>query len=214
MVAIYTALTNNLPDPQKYPSCLEGLEKKRQEKILQFMQEKDRKLSLGAGLLLHRILPEYGKDTCDIYTNTNGKPLIQGLCFNLSHSEERVLLAISDNDIGCDIEKVTKAPFNIAEHFFCTEERKYLSDMPEGEKKNRDFFRLWAIKESYIKMTGKGLSLPLDSFEARLQEKVGIYRENQPEPCFVREYELGEYQAAVCGEENIAVDRPENVCLI
>lgn len=212
MVALYTASTENLPDPKKHPFCLDGLGQARQKKILQFVQEKDRKLSLGAGLLLHRILPIYGKNICDIYTDSKGKPLLQGLYFNLSHSEQKILLAISDSPVGCDIEKVTKASFNVAQHFFCAEENDYLSSIAE-EKRNRAFFRLWTVKESYLKMTGEGLSLPLDSFEARLQEQTAIYRDGTPVPCFVKEYVLGEYQAAVCAEREITADIPKTIIL-
>lgn len=208
MVALFTAHTGSLPDPRKHPGCMEGLGAVRQEKTLRFMQEKDRKLSLGAGLLLHRVLSAYGKNSCDIYTDANGKPQIQGLCFNLSHSGERILLAVSDSAVGCDIEKREKASFKVAEHFFCQEENNYLSGIAGEEEKNQAFFRLWTVKESYMKMTGKGLGMSLDSFEARLGETTAIYRNGGPVPCFVKEYVLGEYQAAVCAEEKITADKP------
>ena len=215
MITLYTASVENLPDPRKHPACLESLGKIRQEKTLRFIQEKDRKLSLGAGLLLHKILPIYGKDICDIYTDANEKPLIQGLHFNLSHSEERILLAISDSAIGCDIEKIAKASFDLAEHFFCPDENNYLSGIVDENRKNQAFFRLWTVKESYVKMTGEGLGLPLNSFEARLGETAegtaAIYQNSKPVSCFVREYTLGEYQAAVCAEEKIMADEPKIV---
>ena len=53
-----------------------------------------------------------------------------------------------------------------------------------------EFFRLWTMKESYVKMTGEGLRLPLNQFEIRFEERVKIYRDGKTCACFLKEYEI------------------------
>ncbi len=216
MVELYTASTTALPDPRDCPALMEHLGAERREKTLRLLQPEDRKLSLGAGMLQREILSRHGKDVRDIYLGENGKPLIEDFCFNLSHTTGRVVFALSDREVGCDIEKVKTALLDVAERFFCPAERRYLDGFSTGEEQNRAFFRLWTMKESYMKMTGEGMSLPLDCFEIRLGDgaEVCVFRKGKREDCFVREYDMGEYQIAVCAREPITADGPEEICLM
>lgn len=214
MIHLYTALTEALPDPGKCPAALEGLGEQRREKTLRCRLEKDRKLSLGAGLLLRDILARHGRKITEVYTGPHGKPLTDGLYFNLSHSGERVLLAVSDREIGCDIEREEEKLSFPAGHFFCRGEQEYLSGIPMGDERARAFFRLWTIKESYLKMTGEGMALPMDRFEVRFcGEDTAIYREGRRESCFLRNYTLGRYQISVCAREQITEQCPEEIPL-
>ena len=69
---------------------------------------------------------------------------------------------LSDCEVGCDIEKNANAPLEVAEHYFYHSELAYIK---AAKNKDKAFFTLWTLKESYMKMTGRGMSLPLDSFE-------------------------------------------------
>ena len=79
-----------------------------------------------------------------------------------SHAGEYVVGVVSDGEVGCDIERNVNAPLEIAEHYFHSTEREYIEAASDPGKA---FFTLWTLKESYMKMTGRGMSLPLDSFE-------------------------------------------------
>ncbi len=214
MITLYTATTSDIPDPQTHPSILEGLGEERKGKILRLRQKKSREQSLGAGLLLRKILLRYGRDMSEIYAGANGKPMMDGIYFNLSHTEGRVLLAVGDSEAGCDIERVKEFPLQVAKRFFCCGEQEYISSFPEGKERDRAFFRLWTVRESYMKMTGEGMSLPFDAFEVLTEEGLGILREGRMEDCYIREYVIGEYQAAVCAREQILAQAPETVCLL
>ena len=107
------------------------------------------------------------------YYNQYGKPFLAPefssylLNFNLSHSGSMALYAITRHmEIGVDVERV-RSDFEyeeIAKRFFSVNEADILHTIPT-EKKLEAFYNCWTRKEAYIKAHGKGLSLPLDSFD-------------------------------------------------
>jgi 4'-phosphopantetheinyl transferase len=77
------------------------------------------------------------------------------------------LYAITRNrEIGVDVERV-RSDFEyekIAKRFFSVNEVAILRTLPT-EKKLEAFYNCWTRKEAYLKAHGKGLSLPLDTFD-------------------------------------------------
>ncbi len=71
--------------------------------------------------------------------------------------------------IGVDIENEDRAGFHldIAEAYFAPAEVAFLQAAPPAERQNL-FFRLWTLKEAYIKACGQGLSMALDQFAMSL----------------------------------------------
>lgn len=201
MVKIYIADISNLTDPKEHPELLNGLGEKRKEKTLRYRQEQKRKQSLGVGILLKQCLDQYGINIEEIRYGENGKPQIDGLYFNLSHSHDMAVCVISDGMVGCDIEKIGKLREGIAERFFTENEIKHLEQF-EGELKRDEFFRLWTLKESYMKMTGEGMSLALDRFEFKFSDNIKLYRDGKLCDCNIMEYEVPGYKLSVCAEEN------------
>tara|TARA_R110001583_G_scaffold106496_3_gene254816 strand:+ start:11992 stop:12756 length:765 start_codon:yes stop_codon:yes gene_type:complete len=101
-----------------------------------------------------------------------GKPFITShafempLHFNLSHTEGRVVLAISrEHSVGVDIEYVKRGidADEISKSFFAPNEIDYLQMLNRSERELK-FFEIWTLKESYIKAVGKGLNIPLQDF--------------------------------------------------
>ena len=206
MVYVYAVDITKLPDPLEFPQIMEKLSEFRKPKIKKCKQLQARKQSAGAGLLLGYILKEYRLADAEINFGSNGKPEIEGIFFNLSHSKNMVICAISDKVVGCDIEQVSVAPEKVADRFFSEAEQRYLSQY-SGEEKNKEFYRLWTMKESYMKMTGEGMRLPLHQFELHFGECVQLYRDGSLQDCFIKEYELLQdetllYQVSVCAEED------------
>ncbi|MFL2075907.1 4'-phosphopantetheinyl transferase family protein [Marinilactibacillus psychrotolerans] len=130
-----------------------------------YKTEDDKKRCILGELLLHysvkRILG-YKNHELEIYQEKYGKPYVKDniVYFNISHSGEYVMCAISSKELGIDIEKHIEITENIF-RFFHEKERDYLNKVG---KINRFFFDLWTQKESYIKYLGTGLNTPLDSF--------------------------------------------------
>ena len=103
----------------------------------------------------------------------HGKPSLAGphehscLHFNLSHSHGFALFAFArGRELGVDLEKIRldRSFEKIAGRFFAPGETARLRSVPLALQPQA-FFECWTRKEAYIKARGKGLSLPLESFE-------------------------------------------------
>ena len=103
-----------------------------------------------------------------IQYGAQGKPFLQNRAvrFSVSHSEDRVLFAFCRNcELGVDLEYVRELPDaeQLARRFFAPSEYiEFCGTTPAI--RTMAFFCCWTRKEAYIKATGLGLSLPLDSF--------------------------------------------------
>lgn len=102
----------------------------------------------------------------------HGKPVLtaESLCFNLSHSEDLALYAVTHNrEVGIDLEHIRPIPDvgKLAEQFFSTAERAELDALPLS-KKLASFFSGWTRKEAYLKARGDGMTYPLDQFSVSM----------------------------------------------
>lgn len=149
--------------------------KNRQEKIDFYRFDKDKKLSCGAYLLLKKLLSAENITQPSFQTGKYGKAYIsnhENIHFNLSHSGKMVLCAISDMEVGIDIEYIDPAiDLNIAKHYFYNNEYENIMN---SENSADEFFRYWVLKESYMKYTGFGMNLKLDSFEIIIKDKISL----------------------------------------
>lgn len=198
---LYRININDLDDPQQNKGLLESVGVRRRKKILRYYRPKDRKRSLGAGIIIEQILKENGLSEDHLKYSENGKPVADNLFFNVSHAGDYVVGVSSDCDVGCDIEKIIDAPIEIAEHYFNQSEIEYIKSESD---KNKAFFTLWTLKESYMKMTGMGMSLPLDSFEIIKTEKEFVLGRSQEKHGFFKTIEFDDHIFSICSEkENI-----------
>lgn len=205
-VDVYMMDIRALPDARMCPAVLHEIGSSRRQKVLSFVRAEDRKRCLGAGLLLARILPLYGEDPEAVVYGAAGKPKAQRVHFNLSHSGGWVLCAVGEKAVGCDIEKITEEPEGVAERFFHPEETAYLRAF-QGRARTELFYRLWTWKESYVKMTGEGMFLPLQDFVVLPADgQIRVRREGKVLACHMKEYSVPGYQVSVCAEEEIFPD--------
>ena len=201
MVKTFIANIQNLPDPKENPQILENIWQERKEKILTYQFESGRKESLGSALMLQKVLSQKNLNPQNIKYGKNGKPEIEGLHFNISHAENFVICSVSENPVGCDIEKIRSIKSGFEKRFFTQNEVSYL-DKFSGEEKLKQFFRLWTMKESYMKFTGNGMKLALNRFEFIIEDSVKVFRDGILIPCFIKEYEFLGYKISVCAKEN------------
>lgn len=105
--------------------------------------------------------------------NEFGKPELKGNWrgdFNLSHSGDRAVLAISDEDeVGIDLERMRPIEhLDLAKRYFHRNEVSAIAVPRDVEAQRRAFFLIWTLKEAVVKAIGCGLSIPLDSFEVSI----------------------------------------------
>lgn len=197
-VKIYALDSAFLADPalfEKYYALQPVWRKRRVDAI---KTAADRRLSLGAGILLQNALP--GADLNAVWTGENGKPYLKeaGVYFSLSHAGAYAVCAVGPGELGCDIEKLRPARTGVAERFFHPEEVALLHAAPDAASREGLFFRLWTLKESYIKATGKGLSQTLRSFCIAWHE-TGPFLKGQEDIYTLKEYAAPQgYACAVC----------------
>jgi 4'-phosphopantetheinyl transferase len=104
----------------------------------------------------------------EIAVGAQGKPQVAGLEFNLSHSGDLVIYAVSDRPVGIDIERVRSMDLTgIIERFFAPAEFVAWQKLSPADQEAA-FFRAWTIKEAYLKAVGTGLHTPLAEVEVSM----------------------------------------------
>ena len=179
------------------PRRLAALEKKlspaRLEKMRRYLLRDDRLRCLAAGLLLADVLDERA-----VSYGEHGKPFVPGgPHFNLSHSGDLVLLAWDDAPLGLDVERWQEEDYEaLARVSFHPEERAWLSSDPSA----KNFFDLWTLKESYIKMRGTGFSMDPTTFRLVVEGRSARLVEPSPvKKNFFRLYGAFDgYSVALC----------------
>lgn len=159
------------------------LDSHRLEKVSRIQGRTARAASRGAGLLLQKavaerkltaaflrrftvreLLAEMTEENYPLSLNygygAHGKPYLKDIPvqFSISHSGTYVLCAVSEREIGADLQKMEegKRLHQIAERFFSDEEKRFLADCA-GEDLVKNFYQLWTKKEALGKLTGEGI---------------------------------------------------------
>ncbi len=121
--------------------------------------------------------------------------------FNVSHSGDLALLAFArDAMIGADVERVRidYEAHSRARRFFTDLEIDAIQAIPEDERVHA-FFRCWTRKEAFMKATGKGFHLGMDSFSVSVgddQPRVLEYVDGAADDWQVYSLEVGDDYAA------------------
>ena len=107
-----------------------------------------------------------------------GKPEVgnQKLFFNISHSADCLLVAVSSrNEVGVDIELVKERNHLpvLVDRCFALKERQYWLDLPDIDKLEF-FYRFWVAKEAFVKAVGRGIALGMSGCELSLPDQSGF----------------------------------------
>lgn len=96
--------------------------------------------------------------------NKYGKPFLiieSDYFFNLSHSSSAVVCITDNQQVGIDVELIKPIDIKGFKKVFSPDELVYIM---KQKNKFKGFYEIWTAKESFLKMLGKGLTVPLLSF--------------------------------------------------
>lgn len=181
MVHTWIADAAALADERIYQKYYAEVPDFRQRKAAGLRFQEDRALSVAAWTLWQRMQSFY----------CTGPEAV----FNLSHSWHYVICSVSEErnvKVGCDVETVKELRPGIARRFFLPEETRYILEQPAQEQAAEAFYRMWVLKESFMKAVRKGLALDSRSFQ------IGFTKEDTPvllsrPSCYPESYFYKEY---------------------
>ena len=171
MTEVYVLDVTNL-GLEKY---LKKLPRNFLDQVNKYKEDNQRRRSFFSWYLLYLKLVERKINVSNLKVefNENGKPLIEGINFNISHSHNLVAVAISSHEVGIDLELVEeKDNEKIAKKIMNEEEyQKYL--------KNKEYFyKVWTKKEAYLKRKGLALDFALNK-DQKIEDVVSYYIQDE-----------------------------------
>lgn len=135
----------------------------RQNKILSYKQKKDRiNMTLGYILLFFGLRKEYNITDLPVFEyKKNGKPYLKdypNIYFNISHCRCCVACAISNKDVGLDVQDIRPVSNHLIKRV-CNETEQI--KIFNSKDKNAEFASIWSVKESVGKLCGCGIATNL-----------------------------------------------------
>lgn len=163
MTHIFVSTIPQTFDEQRSAECFKDIflgekNQKYLENIMKKSHAEARTQSLYALEVLAHGLKALGTDTSNLTLakKSSGKPYFEGEMpyFSISHDADTVAVAISDRDVGVDIQssRDTARENAIAERFFTQDE---CEDIRSG---NLDFLTAWTKREAYAKLNDTPLA--------------------------------------------------------
>lgn len=196
MNRIYAADINSIIDSGSYEYWYDQMPPERKKKIDAFKPQKNKLLSLAAGILLKRALENEGIYSYEIVEKGAGKPYIKGredVFFNLSHSGEMAIIAVSDKEVGIDIQEKSHFQPGLIKRVFS--ESEILQAEHIGGDLDMLYTGLWTAKESIMKYYGKGLSMEPLNIELDIRSENDLHYSKELN--LIRK-EISDYQVTIC----------------
>ncbi|MGE7908214.1 4'-phosphopantetheinyl transferase family protein [Lysinibacillus xylanilyticus] len=135
----------------------------REEDVTKYKHLEDQKRTVYGHLLLRYILSKkMNLNMTQIVFSKNkfGKYFLENehnIHFNLSHSGDWCIGVISDSPIGVDIELMKPINMDVVEYAFHPSEVLQFKQLKNNQQ-TEYFYKLWTMKESYLKAIGTGFS--------------------------------------------------------
>lgn len=160
------------PSAEDWILCNQCVQPEEAQRISKFVFKKDAKSSMIGRLMIRKVVSEYFnipyKDVM-LARSEKGKPYIAGrtdvdhFSFNVSHQGDyAVLAAQAHSRLGVDVMKLeTRSDvasfFQTMKRQFTQEEWQFIRSPSTDKEQLKVFFRLWCLKESYVKALGIGI---------------------------------------------------------
>jgi len=124
--------------------------------ILRYKFVKDQKLKLYGRILVQRycMLNNIPFNWSLWKNSSTGKPFVEGIHFNISHSGTLVVVGFSQKEIGVDVEHIKSVDISGLIDYLHEDEKKYVELSTD---KTEAFYHVWTRKEAYLKLKGEGI---------------------------------------------------------
>jgi len=159
-----------IPDISRIDNLSALLKSDELERANRYYHQKDQMRFITSRGALRILLGKYlKKNPADIEftVNCNKKPSLKeplnSLHYNTSHTENYVLIAIANSEIGVDVEKVNTL-FDWEDILHSRFNKDEILWLEKKENPKNSFYLLWTRKEALAKATGKGLQDDLSIF--------------------------------------------------
>ncbi len=214
VIKTYIINTRQYENETAFNTAVESVSPYRRQKIALLKNMKDKMRSLAAAIALNTALKEYGLEerTMEYDVGKQGKPYFRynpDIHFSLSHSGDYAICSIGAHETGNDIELIKSGRERVAKRFFATEELDWIYETQSPREIDERIFRIWTMKESFLKVTGLGMSLPLKDFTVAVADDENVtIRQNINDITYcTKEYAMPEtlpeydaYKISVCSE--------------
>lgn len=194
----FTKVSQNHPIPNEW---LADMSAEKRDRIQRLKNENDKRLMATA----HRLLC-YALETVfglrpsgdDWATGWHGKPYLKNAPYvhsNISHSGCVAMCAVHNTPVGVDIQRIDRADSIVAQRFMSGRELEAFDAAPD---KDGMFYKIWTLKEAYVKYCGRGLGTGLQGLSIypcgnTIQTNIGGCQ-------FALMAPLKGYQAAACAD--------------
>lgn len=147
--------------------------------------------------LLGRALRDWGAPVGRLEHDPRGKPYVPGGPeISISHSDGVVVVALAKEPVGVDIQRHRPIRENLPRRVLSQPEYDWYA---ARGCQNRDFFALWALKESYYKYLGTGLpGIPNGTEFQRVGEFWSLKEDRS---LYVDVWQSETLSLALCGRE-------------
>ncbi|MBQ6380384.1 MAG: 4'-phosphopantetheinyl transferase superfamily protein [Clostridia bacterium] len=149
---------------QEYARTYALLSHEKKERVDAFRFEADRKRTLAGEWLVRELIARncgVAPDSIEFAVHQNGKPYCKNVQvhFNISHSADLVICALSSKPVGADIEQMRPMEQKIMRYACTAQEAEYVFQADTGSlEQQKRFFKVWTAKEAYLKFLGTGLT--------------------------------------------------------
>lgn len=168
-----------------------------------YIQKWNKKDAPWQCILADVLKSDYHIEACpEILRDEMGKPYLKDseLHFNVSHSGEYLAIAISEQPVGIDIQETKTIKEGMYRKVVQPQEQQLI-----GKERQKDFLRLWSLKESFVKAVGKGLRISMKEYY--FEKENGCYFVNYGGQRAAWTFNIEEtlvkgYFISVCGLQN------------